>query len=427
MLTTAILPTRLIPLAALTLACLAPAQNVVPLENQKSLEETAEAARGALLSIESPRPGLGVDHSIVYRGFFISADGLAVVPLRAFDGGKFSVRRESDDQPVSITGVVAAQATSGIGVVRTGQPAPAFLSLAPKDIPVGERVAILRDQENGGTLTAPVLARRMAPVARSQQYVEMLSIGANLGVRGGLHVPAGTPLFNARGQVVGLLSTPRITSRQRFLLAFPSFPLGAQLARLSPDQATIPFPLPQSLRPADPLAHDATYLRGRNAQMSGDHLEAERLRRKALAQQPGSAAAWQRLGFVLRDLGRNEDAMDAFQMAIEHGNNLGTFILNRADQLLLNGRLDEATGALQSACKAKPFDYNLHRAYAGALRLKKDEAGAARQLRIASELAPDAITVWENLSKCLAAQGNWDEEKIASNRIYELESLYRPR
>ncbi|NIP93048.1 MAG: hypothetical protein GWO24_06145, partial [Akkermansiaceae bacterium] len=57
--------------------------------------------------------------------------------------------------------------------------------------------------------------------------------------------------------MVGLLSTPRITSRQRFLLAFPSFPLGAQLARLSPDQATIPFPLPQSLRPADPLAHDA--------------------------------------------------------------------------------------------------------------------------------------------------------------------------
>ncbi|MFP6858655.1 MAG: hypothetical protein VCA73_15355, partial [Roseibacillus sp.] len=90
-------------------------------------------------------------------------------------------------------------------------------------------------------------------------------------------------------------------------------------------------------------------------------------------------------------------------------------------------KLDEATTFLALACKKSPLDFDLHRAYALALRAKKDEAGAEKHLDIAIRLAPDAISGWSHLSKCLAAQGKWDEEKIASDKIYELESIYRPR
>ena len=36
---------------------------------------------------------------------------------------------------------------------------------------------------------------------------------------------------------------------------------------------------------------------------------------------------------------------------------------------------------------------------------------------MAADLAPDDIDCWELLSKCLAAQAKWDDEKIASDHL----------
>ncbi len=156
-------------------------------------------------------------------------------------------------------------------------------------------------------------------------------------------------------------------------------------------------------------------------------LQAEQLLRKALARHPQSAVGWQRLGLVLRERNRGKEAMKAFQNAADYGNNMGSFLLNQADQLSLMGRLEEATALLAESCRTTPFDYDLHRAYAVALRALKDETSAEKHLRIATVLAPDSLSCWNLLSKCLARQGKWPGEKKASDKIYELESLYRPR
>ncbi len=415
--------------AALTLlfACLAPAQTAAPPKLEDALKSAAEASRNALISFEVSRAGLATDELITYRGFFISSDGLAVAPLQAFDGGRFTARRESDGSPLAVSGVVAVDLDYGIAIVRTDQQAGHFLVVSKRDSAIGEMVAILRAKEHGGTLTVPIMARRQAPIPRSRKYLEILSVGANLGDHGILHVPAGTPIFNSKGHVTGCLYAPTINATQRFLFAAPGSLVAKRIPRDSKTAATIPFPLPSSLQPADPLALDPSYLRGRTAQIQGEFVEAERLLRQALARQPKSPAGWQRLGYVLRARQRNEPAMEAFKNAVAHGNNLGTFLLNQADQLSLMGKLDEATTFLALACKKSPLDFDLHRAYALALRAKKEEAGAEKHLDIATRLAPDAISGWSHLSKCLAAQGKWDKEKIASDKIYELESIYRPR
>ena len=119
--------------------------------------------------------------------------------------------------------------------------------------------------------------------------------------------------------------------------------------------------------------------------------------------------------------------MKAFQKASEYGNHLGTFLLNQADQLSLMGRIGEATTLLKKACETNPQDYDLHRAYAVALRSAKDEEAAQKHLEIATKIAPDSLRCWSLLSKCLAGQAKWDQEKKASDNIYRLESLYRPR
>jgi len=418
---------RLTPLLWILPACLAPAQIAAPLKEGDKLKAVAEAARGALLTIHSTRLELGADERVTHHGFFISATGLAVAPLQAFDSGQFTAELGPNREPVQIEGVVGAHPDSGIAIVRTDQRPATWLPLAATDIAVGDPVAIIRAQEYGGPLSAPILARRKSMIARTLKYTDVLSVGANLGVLGGLHVPAGTPLLDSKGQAVGCLAAPSISPRQRFLLAFPSSALATRIPANQKKLATTPFPLPKALGPADPLALDATYLHGRIAQLSGKLIEAERLFRKALDKHPKSAMAWQRLALVLRYQARNQEALAAFEKASLHSKNLGAFELDRADQLSLNRKFDEAAAVLQAACKSTPFDFDLHRAYAVALRFKKDEAGAERHLRIATKLAPDDIDCWELLSKCLAAQAKWDDEKIASDKIFELEDLYRPR
>lgn len=387
----------------------------------------AEKSRKAYLTFQIRRAGLSADDLITYRGFYISKDGLAVAPLQAFDSGDFMARNETDGSEVKVVGLISVEADYGFAIMRTDQKERPFLRFSPTRTPVGARIAIPRPKQNGGSVTAPVLARRKAPLSRAQKYLEVLSLGVNFGENGILHVPAGTPVLNQKGEVAGCLYQPTINSRQRFLLAAPVSAIALK-SPVDPRTAPIiPFPLPPGFQPADPLALDAAYLLGRDAQLAGEVVQAEQLLRKALARHPQSAVGWQRLGLVLRDRNRGEEAMKAFQNAADYGNNLGSFLLNQADQLSLMGKLEEATALLAESCKTTPFDYDLHRAYAVALRALKDETSAEKHLRIATVLAPDSLRCWNLLSKCLARQGKWPSEKKASDKIYELESLYRPR
>lgn len=417
-----------IPLLALLVATSASAQKKnARLELDKELVAVAEPARAAFLTFKTLRAGLAADDFITFRGFYLSIDGLAIAPLQAFDSGQFTVTNEADGSEVKIAGVVAVEPDYGIALIRTDQKNVKFLKFAQKDPAVDDYVAILRSPQNGGTLTAPILARRKAPLPRAQKYLEILSVGVNLGQNGILHVPAGTPIIDDKGQVGGCLYQPAINARQRFQLVAPASVIIKKIPADSSKAATIPFPLPAAFQPADPLSLDASYLLGRDAQIGGQVVQAERLLRRALAKEPMSAVGWQRLGLVLRARNKNEDAMAAFKKAATFGNNLGSFILNQADQLSLMGKIDEATRLLAQACINTPDDYDLHRAYAVALSAKKDEKAAEKQLVIATTLAPDSLNCWALLSKCRARQGKWDEEKIASDHIHKLESLYRPR
>lgn len=391
----------------------------------KILLEATVASANSFFTIETTQPGLNVENLSSYRAFFISADGLAVAPLQAFDTGSFKAKSRDGKTSIVVQGVVTAAAEAGFAIVRTNQKPSKFLRLSKRPLTKGDKLGIFRQDNDGGTLTAPVLSRRKTTLARSRKYVEILSLGANLGDHGTLHVPAGTPVIDHLGDVAGVLMAPTHSSGQRFLFAMPAAVLSKKIAPVSPKLT--PFPLPAALKPVDPLAANGTYIRARHAQLTGQHRTAEQLLRKALAQQPTSAVAWQRLGLILRDLKRDKEAMTAFEKASQLGNKLGSFELNRADQFRLQGDMKSALAVLKKALEAAPHDYDLHRAYALALLINKERAQAERHLRTATSLAPEVIACWELLSKCLGVQGKWDDEKVASNKIYELEALYRPR
>lgn len=390
----------------------------------KILLTATEASESSFFTIETTQPGLKVENKVIYRAFFVSGDGLAVAPLQAFDTGSFVAKTIDGKTKVVVQGVVAAAPKAGYAIVQTDQKPSKFLRLSKRPLSKGDKLGIFRQKEHGGALLAPVLSRRETTLARSRKYVEILSLGANLGERGALHAPAGTPLIDHLGDAAGILMAPSHSLGQRLLLALPAAVL---TTKTSSTAKLVPFPLPAALRPADPLAVNPTYIRGRHAQLTGQLRSAEKLLRQAIAQEPKSAVAWQRLGFILRDLERNEEAMAAFDQASAHGNKLGSFELNRADQFRQQGEMESALSVLKKAVTAAPQDYDLHRAYALALLLNKERAQAEKQLRTAISLAPEVIACWELLSKCLGAQGKWDQEKIASDKIYELEALYRPR
>jgi tetratricopeptide (TPR) repeat protein len=199
------------------------------------------------------------------------------------------------------------------------------------------------------------------------------------------HGNSGSPLFNMRGQVIGIV-TVKVTNGQNINLALGSARVGqlrgTQL--ISFDQVAVKN---RSNQP-EALA-DLWYRGGIDSMWLGNYENALNYFETAANRNPRRAETWIQIGFCKVKQGRNDEAIRAYQRAIQLRPSSSDAHNKLGDAHFYAGRFSEAIAAYQQAARLNPKNpdayYNLALAY---LEIGDREA-ALTQSRLLQSIDPE--------------------------------------
>jgi len=141
---------------------------------------------------------------------------------------------------------------------------------------------------------------------------------------------------------------------------------------------------------------------------------------KAIELDPNLAMAWDGKGDALDFLGRNDEALQAHEKAIELDPNLAMAWNGKGNSLYMQNRYDEA---LQAYEKAIELDPNLAYAWCGkgtVLYMQRQYDEAIRFYDEAIRLEPEEGLYWSNKGDALKSSGRYNEADTAYAKAKEL-------
>jgi len=167
---------------------------------------------------------------------------------------------------------------------------------------------------------------------------------------------------------------------------------------------------------SQPENADANHLKGLCAYQVKDFETAERHINKAMDCSPGHADMLSNLGHVLKDVGRNHDALEAFNKSLALGSSKSATYQNIAEVLLTLDRANEAFENFQNALSLDPDNIAILTSYGNALINHKQFDQSIHCLRRVIEVKPDFAGGYVNLGNALKEQG----ELGAAIELYNL-------
>jgi S1-C subfamily serine protease len=174
------------------------------------------------------------------------------------------------------------------------------------------------------------------------------------------HGNSGSPVFNLRGQVVGVV-TVKVTNGQNINLAISSTRVG----ELKPGVLRPLAGLPVRDRTID-LA-DSLYRSGLDSLWLGNYDNAVGYFENAVNKDPKRADAWVQVGYCKVKQGKNQEAITAYQQAIQLQPNSADIYNKLGDAYYYAGKLAEAIESYSEAARIEPTNaevyYNLALAY----------------------------------------------------------------
>lgn len=193
------------------------------------------------------------------------------------------------------------------------------------------------------------------------------------------HGNSGSPVFNLKGQVVGVV-TVKVTNGQNINLAIAS----ARLDKLRPGRLRTLATLPAKERPGD-LA-ESSYRIGLESLWLGNYDNAIGYFETAANRNPKRADAWVQVGYCKVKQGKNVEGIRAYQHALELKPDSEEIHNKLGDAYYYAGRMPDAIASYSRAASLNPNSadahYNLAVAYSesGNQRLASAEAKILRQL-----------------------------------------------
>ena len=143
--------------------------------------------------------------------------------------------------------------------------------------------------------------------------------------------------------------------------------------------------------------------------------------RRALANQPDYAPAYNNLGAALHEQKRIDEAVESYQQALKLQPEFATAHFNFANLLLERGDPAAAIDHFERAIRKEPASADIHSNLGIALALSGRTDEALRELRQGIDLDPGSAKAYRNLGNTLASEGHWAEAISALRRAAELE------
>jgi len=299
------------------------------------------------------RPGQVVTNMHVIRG-------AARVEIKTLDG---------KGKTYPVTGAVAVDEEGDLVVLNVDMPAERARSIefSPVLPDEGERIFVVGNplKLEGSVSDGIVSAVREVPnLGRIIQITAPVS-----------HGNSGSPVFNLKGQVVGVV-TVKVTNGQNINLAIAAGRV-AQLntGRLRPLSEV--FRRERIVDQADPA-----YRNGLESLWLGNYDNALAYFENAVNKNPKRADAWIQVGYCKVKQGKNDEAIRAYQQALRLKPDSGDLRNKLGDAYYYAGRLEDAIACYKEAARLRPDNpeayYNLAIAY--------DELGDQSMVAVQAQL-----------------------------------------
>ncbi|WP_367343375.1 tetratricopeptide repeat protein [Methanomethylovorans sp.] len=164
------------------------------------------------------------------------------------------------------------------------------------------------------------------------------------------------------------------------------------------------------------------YSKGRDLYELGTYEEALQAYQKAIEIKSDHPYAWNNKGVVLHDLNKKVEALEAYEKAIEIKPDLADAWSNKGAILKDLGRYEEALKACEKAIEIKPdYPYAWYNKGAILKDLGKYE-DALKAYEKAIEIKPDLADAWSNKGDILKDLGRYEEALDAYERAIEIRS-----
>ncbi len=192
------------------------------------------------------------------------------------------------------------------------------------------------------------------------------------------HGNSGSPVFNLRGQVLGVV-TVKVTNGQNINLAIAAARVGELRAgQMKPLGAL-------AIKPTSDMAESA-YRNGLESLWLGNYDSAVGYFENAVNKNPKRADAWVKVGYCKVKQGKNQEAIRAYLEALQLRPNDADIHNKLGDAYYYAGRMREAIDEYTEAARLRPdyaeFFYNLAIAYfeSGNLTMAANEARVLQRL-----------------------------------------------
>jgi S1-C subfamily serine protease len=307
-------------------------------------------------------------------GFFIRP-GQVVTNLHVIRGAQRCEIKTLDGKGrvFPVAGMLAVDEEGDLALLSVDMPPdrPRASELAPVLPDEGEQIVVIGNplKLEGSVTDGIVSAVREVPnVGKIIQITAPIS-----------HGNSGSPVFNMKGQVVGVV-TIKVTNGQNINLAIAV----ARVEQLRPGQLRSIAALPAKERSGD--IAESSYRTGLDSLWLGNYDNAIGYFETAANRNPRRADAWVQVGYCKVKQGKAEEGIRAYQHALQLKPDSEEIHNKLGDAYYYAGRMREAIASYSRAATLRPENadahYNLAVAYfeSGNERLALSEAKILRQL-----------------------------------------------
>jgi S1-C subfamily serine protease len=272
-----------------------------------------------------------------------------------------------------VTGTLGIDEEGDLAILNVNMPPERTrkVDLAPVLPEEGETIVVIGNplRLEGSVTNGIVSAVREVPnVGRIIQITAPIS-----------HGNSGSPVFNLKGQVVGVV-TVKVTNGQNINLAISA----SRVEALRPEALRSLTAPPSRVRSIDLI--DSLYRSGLDSLWLGNYDNAVGYFENAVNKDPKRADAWVQVGYCKVKQGKNVEAIHAYQQALQLKPDSADVYNKLGDAYYFAGQLTEAIEAYSEAARLTPNDaevhYNLALAYfeSGNRTLAETEARRLRGL-----------------------------------------------